>query len=269
MKITIDLDESVEENAERYYEAAKTAKRKIQGARDVVERAKQKLDEAESRDARHSLTIKLDRRKPKWYEKYHWYRTANDHLVIGGKDAATNEQVVKKHTENDDYVFHTEAPGSPFVVLKHGEESFTQEDYQETASFCATYSQAWKNNLDSLEVFQVTPDQVTKEAQAGEYIEKGAFMVYGERREFRADVNLSVGLWRAGNDILLMAGPRSGVHEHCTAWVDLGQGGMSKGDTAKRLMKILCLNRTDDILTRLPSGEFHIKTVHTEELETI
>lgn len=269
MKITIDLDKSVEENAEAYYEDAKQARQKIGGARDTVERAKQKLEEADSGSDAANLTIQLDRRKPRWYEKYHWFTTTNDHLVIGGRDASTNEQVVKKHAESDDYVFHTEEPGSPFVVLKRGDHRFSHDDYDEAASFTATYSKAWKNNLSELSVFQVTPDQVTKEAQAGEYVEKGAFMVYGERKEHDAPVSLAVGLVRDDNDILLMAGPRPAVHDHCTAWVDLSQGGKSKGDTAKSLMKLLCLDRTDDILTQLPSGSFSVDTIHTDDIETI
>lgn len=269
MKITIDLDKGVEANAEMYYEKAKEAKRKISGAKDTVERAKQKLEEAQQAADEHNLTIQLDRRKPKWFEKYHWFKTEKNHLVIGGKDASTNEQVIKKHAEKDDYVFHTEAPGSPFVVLKHGEDSFEQRDYNEAASFCATYSQAWKNHLSTLDVFQVKPSQVTKEAKAGEYVEKGAFMVYGKRREIAAELCLSIGLWRSGNDILLMAGPRDSVHHHCTAWVDLSQGSKSKGEIAKSLMKLLCLDRTDDILIALPSGEFSIDTIHTEDLGTI
>jgi predicted ribosome quality control (RQC) complex YloA/Tae2 family protein len=269
VEITIDIDKSVEENAESYYEAAKQAKQKITGARDMVERAKKKLEEAKDEGNQANLTIQLDRRKPRWYEKYHWFKTTNDQLVIGGKDASTNEQVVKKHADKSDYVFHTEAPGSPFVVLKRGDNSFEQSDYDEAASFCATYSQAWKNHLTTLDVFQVKPSQVTKEAKAGEYVEKGAFMVYGNRREITADLSLSVGLWRTGNDILLMSGPHDSVHHHCTAWVDLEQGSKSKGDIAKSLMKILSLDRTDDILTALPSGEFSIDTIHTDDLETI
>jgi predicted ribosome quality control (RQC) complex YloA/Tae2 family protein len=269
VEITIDFDKSVEANAESYYEEAKEARRKIQGARDTVERAKQKLEDAGSTRNRDNLTIKLDRRKPRWYEKYHWFITTNDHLVIGGRDASTNEQVIKKHAETDDYVFHTEAPGSPFVVLKRDGKRFSQDDYDEAATFSATYSQAWKNQLSTLDVFQVTPDQVTKETEAGEYIDKGAFMIYGKRREHKAQLSLAVGLWRDGNDILLMAGPRAAVHEHCTAWVDLAQGGKSKGEIAKSLMKLLCLNRTDDILTQLPSGTFRIDTVHTDDIQTI
>lgn len=269
VKITIDLDKSVESNAEAYYEAAKKAKRKIDGARDTVERAKKKLEEAQSSTPTDNLTIQLDRRKPRWYEKYHWFRTTNDHLVIGGRDASTNEQVIKKHAEQDDYVFHTDAPGSPFVVLKRDGQQFSHDDYEEAATFCATYSQAWKNQLSTLDVFQVTPDQVTKETKAGEYIDKGAFMVYGKRKTHTAEISLGVGLWRDGNDILLMAGPQEAIKSHCTAWVSLNHGSKSKGEIAKTLMKILCLTRTDDLLTQLPSGEFSIDTVHTDEIETI
>jgi predicted ribosome quality control (RQC) complex YloA/Tae2 family protein len=268
MKIDIDITKSVEQNAEAYYTASKEAKKKIKGAKRMVEKAKKKLEEG-AEEPETQVKIHLDKRRKRWYEKYRWFQTSNGHLVIGGRDADTNEQVVKRHAENNDYVFHTDAPGSPFVVLKRGKNKFSQTDYEEAAVFAATYSQAWKRGLTTSDVFQVKPDQVTKETKAGEYVSKGSFMVYGERKNWSPTLKLSIGLWRDGDDILLMAGPPEAVHEHCTAYADLEQGSKSKGDIARQLMNVLRLDRTDDVLLQLPSGEFNIFNIEKDDLQNI
>lgn len=40
-----------------------------------------------------------------WYEKLRWFVTSDNFLVIGGRDANTNEAVVKKYLDNNVYIF--------------------------------------------------------------------------------------------------------------------------------------------------------------------
>ena len=127
------------------------------------------------------------KRKQDWYEKFHWFISSEGFLCIGGRDATTNEIVIKKHTDKEDFVFHTEAPGSPFFVIKtesgEGKEP-TKKTFEEVALATGVFSKAWKLGLSSTEVFMVKPEHVSKEAQSGEYIAKGAFMIYGKREFF-------------------------------------------------------------------------------------
>ena len=39
-----------------------------------------------------------------------------NNLVLGGRDATTNDILIKKHMEKEDLVFHTTDPGSPFFI---------------------------------------------------------------------------------------------------------------------------------------------------------
>jgi len=41
-----------------------------------------------------------------WYEKFRWFISSDDFLILGGRDATSNEIVIKKHTEKNDLVFH-------------------------------------------------------------------------------------------------------------------------------------------------------------------
>ncbi|MBM3233559.1 DUF814 domain-containing protein [Candidatus Pacearchaeota archaeon] len=62
-------------------------------------------------------------------------------LALAGKNAETNEKLVKQAGENE-IVLHTSSPGSPFVNIKA--EKTSKKDLKEAAIFCAKYSQAWK-----------------------------------------------------------------------------------------------------------------------------
>lgn len=66
--------------------------------------------------------------------------TSSGKIIIAGKDAESNEQLVKQ-AEDNEYVLHTKSPGSPFVNIKG---KANKEDLKEAAIFCVKYSQAWK-----------------------------------------------------------------------------------------------------------------------------
>ena len=62
--------------------------------------------------------------KREWYEKFRWFISSEGFLVIGGRDATSNEIVIKKHADKNDLVFHTDIKGSPFHLSKQGWEHF-------------------------------------------------------------------------------------------------------------------------------------------------
>jgi predicted ribosome quality control (RQC) complex YloA/Tae2 family protein len=64
-------------------------------------------------------------------------------LVLSGKDAETNEQLIKQ-VGNNEWVLHTSKPGSPFVNIKAVSKEVSRKDIMEAAIFCSFYSQAWK-----------------------------------------------------------------------------------------------------------------------------
>jgi predicted ribosome quality control (RQC) complex YloA/Tae2 family protein len=70
------------------------------------------------------------------------FKTSSGKLVLAGKSAETNEQLVAQ-IASEEFVLHTKAPGSPFVNIK-GEAG--KEDLKEAAVFCARYSQDWRDN---------------------------------------------------------------------------------------------------------------------------
>ena len=60
------------------------------------------------------------------YERYRWFVTSSDKVVIGGKSSAQNEQIMRQ-VKPDDVIMHTSTPGSPFCIIRHPNASPTNK----------------------------------------------------------------------------------------------------------------------------------------------
>ena len=102
-KINIDPKLTIPENAENYYEKAKKAKRKTKGALIAIENTKKQLEKIKAKKdvAMESISVPKKRVKKnlKWFEKLRWFVSSEGVLVVGGRDANSNESVVKKYLE--------------------------------------------------------------------------------------------------------------------------------------------------------------------------
>jgi predicted ribosome quality control (RQC) complex YloA/Tae2 family protein len=265
MDIEIDLEKNVEANAQKYFEKAKKLRKKIEGANKAIEETKKKLKkeekELENAEIKTEKQKKEKARKKEWYEKFRWFKSSNNFLIIGGKDATTNEIVIKKYADPQDLVFHTEAPGSPFIIIKNPEKRTIQEETKkEAAIYAATFSKSWEKGTKRAEVFEVKPEQISKEAKSGEYLTKGSFIIQGPKKMYDVDLSLAIGYYLDDDgQKIIMAGPESAVLNHCKEHITLKQGDSKKGEISKLIMKKFELATNDDILASLPAGEFAIK----------
>ena len=255
VKIILNIKNSLEKNASDYFEHAKRLKKKLERTKKAIARLEIKKEKAEKKQAKQEVKVKVQMRERDWYEKFHWFFSSEGFLVIGGRDATTNEIVIKKHTQASDIIFHTDTPGSPFFVIQTRGEVPGEITIKETAIATASYSKAWKLGILSLDVFHVSPDQVTKEAKAGEFISKGAFMVYGKKTYSRPMVGLALGLY----DDKVMAGALSVIEKHCSEYVEIEPGKDKKSIVGKAAQKILNGGLLDDYISVIPAGGSHMK----------
>jgi hypothetical protein len=88
------------------------------------------------------------------YKSYRWFYTSNGKLVIGGKSAQQNEQLLKKikSLKNEFIVMHTSSPGSPFSVILEDPDKLTKSDLEETAHFTGCFSRAWREGKQKANV---------------------------------------------------------------------------------------------------------------------
>lgn len=260
MEVTLSVDLSLEENAGQYFDKAKKAKSKLSGAQEALQASLVKLTKLEQENQKKEALAPTKKQEgpKKWYHKFRWFRTSEGYLAVGGRDATTNDLIVKKHTDPGDLVFHTERPGSPFFVLKakaggDGRDvdgKFDQLSKEQVAKATATFSKAWARQITADEVYCVSPDQLKKEMG----LPKGTFMVYGKREFFTASVNLCVGLTKEGE---VMAGPPGAISTHCPTYFVVVQGNEKVSAIAKKINKHFGVD-LDTIIRVFPGGTFKL-----------
>lgn len=258
VRLILDTGKSVEQNASLYYDKAKKIKKKIEGARKALIDTQKKLEKIEKQKLKEEKSreqVQLtEPSKKEWYEKFRWFISSEGFLVIGGRDATTNEIVVKKHTDKDDLVFHTDMVGSPFFVIKSDNKKIGEKTIKEAADATITFSRAWKLSLNTSSVFYCTPEQLTKEANSGEYVPRGGFVTKGKLNYIENKINCAVGLYKGK----IMGGPLEAIKKNCEKYVEIEQGREKASNIAKLIQKIIG-GRIDQIISALPSGGFKIK----------
>lgn len=245
LAFSLKLRYSLQENAASFYEQGKKAKRKVKGAEIAMTRTLSHLQSLRLRRQEKVEVQKAERtiekrRKRKWYEKFRWFYTSENLLVIGGKDAVTNEILMKKHMEPQDLVFHADIIGAPFVLLKtKGKTPSTQSKHQ-AAQLAASHSRAWKNKLGAIDVYWVHPEQVSKTPPSGEYLRKGAFMIRGKKNHVRKVLlRLAVGVNVEETPIAVIGGPKEALKVRTDLYVEITPGSFSSGKLARKIRQTL------------------------------
>ena len=270
--LIMDPKLTIPENAEAYYEKAKKAKRKTKGALIAIENTKKQLEKIRSKKdiAMEQVSVPKKRVKKnlKWYEKLRWFISSDNILVVGGRDANSNEMVVKKYLEPNDIYLHADIHGASSTTIKLNGGELTENVIKESGEFAASFSSAWSMGFTTQDVFWVNPDQVTKTPEAGEFLAKGSFVIRGHRNYIRsARVKLAIGIVDYEGK-RIMAGPVEALEAHCENYVVLKPGFTKKEAIAKKILHKINeddLLTLDDIIRVLPSGkcdideEYHLR----------
>ncbi len=241
--IEIELYRSLGENMNRYYDLAKKYERKIVAA-------KEKIIEFEKKPKKRKVIA--PKRKGGWYEKFRWFYSSEGFLVISGRNATQNEEIIKKYMEQGDLVFHADIHGSPFTVIKNGKKS-SEKTRQEAAIQTISYSKAWGMGHGSGNVYYVEPYQVKQQAPSGMYMGKGSFLISGKKNYFK---NLKLGI-SVGFSEKIISGPRTAIRKKTNNYVIVYPGAESREKTADKIMNVLSQGTDyiiikDDIVKVLP-----------------
>ncbi|WGI17546.1 ribosome rescue protein RqcH [Methanonatronarchaeum sp. AMET-Sl] len=273
--VSIDIRKSIEKNAQHTYQKAKKMKRKSKGARKAAKKTQELIDELKEKDIDEFKSREIPQRKVRkkqvWYDKYRWFKSSDGHIVIGGRNATQNEEIVKKHMDSTDLFFHTQMEGASAVVVKSEGDEIPQKTKEEAAVFAASNSSAWKKYY-STDVYCVSPNQVTKTPESGEYVGKGSFVIRGEREYFRnTPLKHSVGL-EITDQTRVIGGPPSSVEKNGEYKVDLKPGDTDRMKAAKKIYEIFLdkaqpedrdlikkIAKPDEIDRFIPPGDVEIE----------
>jgi predicted ribosome quality control (RQC) complex YloA/Tae2 family protein len=252
-RFSLELRKSLFENANDYYEKGKRAKEKAQGALLALNESKKKLSDVllDLKDAEQLKSLKptqiveaLAKRKEEmaskqWYEKFRWFTTSDGFLVVAGKDTVSNEVLVKKYTTAEDFVFHAEITGSPFVVIKTDGKQVSEASLSEAAEAAASYSRAWRENVGSTDVYWVKVDQLSKSGPSGESVPHGAFFVLGKRNWYRNTLlRVAVGVV-IGEKTCFVGGPINSVKVKTKNYVVIQPGDYQGKELLQMVLRAL------------------------------
>jgi predicted ribosome quality control (RQC) complex YloA/Tae2 family protein len=267
-EIDLRLDKSVPQIADLYYERAKRVRQKYEGVLKAIERTRKEIEKSDA--VRFAKSIRVSRRR-EWYERFRWFFTSEGFLVIGGRNAKMNQEIVSKYMEKGDLFFHTQVPGAPVTVLKKGIEA-GEESKVEAAQFAATYSSLWREGKYSGEVYYVLPEQVKRSAKAGEYLPKGSFYIEGKRNYVSASVSCAIGVDL--KNLMVHGGPLNAIEKHCDYLIELDVGGETPNELSIKIAsKLISMAKEDEkhlvraivtpdeVMKFLPPGRSRVKEV--------
>jgi predicted ribosome quality control (RQC) complex YloA/Tae2 family protein len=290
--IELHLDESVHQNAQRYFAKGRKDKNRAVGAATALEETHRKQKQVEKQRAKDEAAGRVTvakRTKRFWFERNRWTILSSGQLFIGGSDAKGNDQVVKKHLSSNDLYFHADLHGAPSCSLKLKEgfevdshpnpllpegvvsyrlsqalevESFGDEVLQQAAQMAVCWSRAWSGGGGGATAYHATPGQVSKTTETGESLGRGAFIVRGTRHWYKdLPLEISLGMVAINGVPLPLIGPHEVVSKRCERWIKLSPGHEKKENVATRIAKATGLLQ-DDVLSALPPGNLTLGEDH-------
>ncbi|RDE14763.1 MAG: hypothetical protein C4K49_07380 [Candidatus Thorarchaeota archaeon] len=258
--VTLDVRLSAQDNAAAAYEQAKRAEAKAEGAESQIEKTQVQLVEMQKTVEKAPETRgPLRARKQKWYERFRWFFSSEGFLVLGGRDAKSNELLAKRQMAANDVFLHAALHGAPYVVIKVPDQPPGQQTLLEAAQFAVSFSSAWQDGLSTGDAYWVNPEQVSFTPPTGEYLPQGAVMLYGTKNYIRGvPVEIAVGVVFEEDYVLPVSGPTSAVSVSTPYHVRVVPGRTSKGQLVKEILGHIGRMLEDDrarLISRMPEED--------------
>ena len=125
---------------------------------------------------------------------------------------------------------------------------------QQAAVMALSWSRAWNGGGAHGTVYSVKPAQVSKSAQTGEFVGKGAFVIRGQRTWYKdMDVRLGIGIIAVNGVPMVVTGTPDHVQSTCPRYAILTPGMTKKDQLANKIYRNTGLS-TDDLLAVLPGA---------------
>ena len=275
-KVKINTKSPLQSIASVLFNEAKKQSGAIKSIQEIKEKTEAKLKKFLSKtESEKDLVVVSEIRKKSWYERYRWFFTTDGLLTIGGRDAASNSAVIRKHLVKNDIVFHGDIFGSPFFILKDAQNA-PDTSMNEIAHATVCFSRAWREGLYGVSAFWVNPEQVKKSAPSGEFLPKGSFTIEGQRNFIKSEtLRLCVGIMPQDDDFVLTCGPPEPIKKNSICYAVIEPHGLEMVDVAKKIrIEFLKMHEEitrkisiDDFVRVLPAGKSQIKEIGAGNLQ--
>ncbi|XP_051833881.1 ribosome quality control complex subunit NEMF [Antechinus flavipes] len=181
--VDVDLSLSAYANAKKYYDHKRHAARKTQKTVEAAEKAFRSAEKKTKQTLKEvqMVTTIQKARKVYWFEKFLWFISSENYLIIGGRDQQQNEMIVKRYLTPGDIYVHADLHGATSCVIKNPTgEPIPPRTLTEAGTMALCYSAAWDARVIT-SAWWVYHHQVSKTAPTGEYLTTGSFMIRGKK----------------------------------------------------------------------------------------
>ncbi|XP_003471853.2 ribosome quality control complex subunit NEMF isoform X1 [Cavia porcellus] len=181
--VDVDLSLSAYANAKKYYDHKRYAAKKTQKTVEAAEKAFKSAEKKTKQTLKEVQTVTSIQkaRKVYWFEKFLWFISSENYLIIGGRDQQQNEIIVKRYLTPGDIYVHADLHGATSCVIKNPTgEVVPPRTLTEAGTMALCYSAAWDARVIT-SAWWVYHHQVSKTAPTGEYLTTGSFMIRGKK----------------------------------------------------------------------------------------
>uniref|UniRef100_O60524-5 Isoform 5 of Ribosome quality control complex subunit NEMF n=1 Tax=Homo sapiens TaxID=9606 RepID=O60524-5 len=181
--VDVDLSLSAYANAKKYYDHKRYAAKKTQKTVEAAEKAFKSAEKKTKQTLKEVQTVTSIQkaRKVYWFEKFLWFISSENYLIIGGRDQQQNEIIVKRYLTPGDIYVHADLHGATSCVIKNPTgEPIPPRTLTEAGTMALCYSAAWDARVIT-SAWWVYHHQVSKTAPTGEYLTTGSFMIRGKK----------------------------------------------------------------------------------------
>ncbi len=182
--VDVNVNYTAYANIARHFDTKKKSQVKQEKTKEKLdETLKDAMKKAEAAVAKiKSNTGPTITRKTQWFEKFDWFISSEGYIVVLGKDAQQNEQLVKKYLRKGDIYVHADLNGASSCVVwnNNPEMPIPPLTLQQAGNMTACRSNAWDSKVLT-NSWWVHPEQVSKTAPTGEYLTTGSFMIRGKK----------------------------------------------------------------------------------------
>lgn len=180
---------------------------------------------------------------------YRTFSTSSNLVVIAGKNASQNDDIVKTARKND-LILHTLARGSPFCIIK-AKKKIDSQSIKEAAIFCASFSKAWKQKKKVVEVHAFNKANTYKTKR----MPKGTYGVKRIEKKLKVKPGLAIGI-KQGK---MQCSPSIALDN---VYIRINQGNQTKEKAAEKIKDILKNQKInikkEKIMQLIPAGGFSI-----------
>ncbi|HSV42741.1 MAG TPA: ribosome rescue protein RqcH, partial [Methanomassiliicoccales archaeon] len=253
--VPLNYRSSIDENANLLFTQAKEQREKLKGAESAFMETENKVEERKrfGEEQRKTVKAKVKPTKQFWFESYRWFITAQGRLVLGGRDARSNEKVVKKHLDDQDRYAHADVHGAASVIIKNGVAA-DENEMREVCIFAIANSKAWTAGVGEGSVYWVLPDQVSKTPDAGEFVPRGGFIIRGKRNYIHhLPLQLAIGEITHEGARKVMCSPVETMKALSKKYVVIVPGTMERGRASSMLARSFEVPE-EEVARLLPPG---------------